>query len=109
MTPIHAEMAAGRWETLSLFEQMGNIGGEVGRVRRWQGRDPGRANGAVDRALELMDLTLRDPRWRHRRKEIARVREIFCDVLFGSGSYRTTLPDLERYFNTYALTARSSR
>jgi hypothetical protein len=34
---IHKELAAGKWFTLSLPEQLANIGSEVGRARRWQG------------------------------------------------------------------------
>jgi hypothetical protein len=29
----HRELAAGRWQTLSLAEQLGNVGSEVGRMR----------------------------------------------------------------------------
>ena len=36
---IHKELASGKWRTLSLAEQMGNIGSEVSRARRWQGKD----------------------------------------------------------------------
>jgi hypothetical protein len=51
--------------------------------------------GAVVRALELFDLTLSDPRWRKRLKEIARAREVFCDAVHGGQTYNTTLEDLE--------------
>lgn len=31
---MHHELASGRWENMSLAEQMGNIGSEISRVIR---------------------------------------------------------------------------
>lgn len=109
MNPAHPALAEGRWFTLSLAEQMGNIGSEVSRVKNWRGRDVALAEGAFVRALELFDLTIRDPRWRRRLKELLRVREVFCDIMMGGAQYRATLEDLDRYFLQFALAARSSR
>jgi len=78
----HRELAAGRWWRLSLAEQLGNVGSEVSRATRWQGRNPDMARGALHRALELLDLTLADPRHRESRarlREIARARELVAD------------------------------
>ena len=95
---IHQELASGGWSKLSLAEQLANIGSEVSRARNWQGRDENIFWGAVSRALELFDLTLMDSRWKGRLREIARVREVFCDVLLGENNYQSSLKDLERYF-----------
>jgi len=103
----HSELASGRWFELTLLEQLGNIGSEISRAARWRGRDETLFMGAVERALELFDLTLGDPRWRGRLKEICRVREIFCDIVFGLNSYSTTLEDLDRYFTQFAVAARN--
>lgn len=104
---LHKELAAGRWYQLTLFEQLGNIGSEVSRARRAQGTDAARFQGAVDRALELFDLTLADRRWRGRLREIGRAREVFCDAAYRSGEeYGSTLSDLERYFDHFAIAAR---
>lgn len=104
--PIHKELASGRWHTLSLAEQMGNIGSEVGRARRAEGQDDARFRGAVDRALELFGLTLADPRWHGRLREIGRAYEVFCDAVLGGTEYGSTLADLERYFMQFAIAAR---
>ena len=103
---IHKELASGRWFKLSLVEQLANIGSEVSRACRWQGKDENIFWGAVERALELFDLTLEDQRWRGRLREIARVREVFCDAVLGEKNYQTSLKDLERYFLPFALFAR---
>lgn len=104
---FHKELAAGRWFTLSLAEQLGNIGSEVGRTRAWQGKDEKLFQGAVDRALELFDLTLADVRWKGRLREIARAREVFCDAVLGGKEYTSSLEGLESYFLPFALEART--
>ena len=102
----HQSLAAGRWFTLSLAEQLGNIGSEVNRAIR-AGGDKNRFDNAVMRGLELFDLTLSDSRWQKRLKEIARARELFCDAALGDMEYQTTLEDLNTYFNQFAFAARA--
>lgn len=104
-TFIHKNLAAGGWFKLSLAEQMGNIGSEVWRAVRAQGEDQERFWSPVWRALELFDLTLEDERWRGRRKEIARAREVFCDAVYGGHLYKSSLKDLTRYFDQFAFAA----
>jgi hypothetical protein len=105
----HRDLAAGRWGQFSLAEQLANVGSEVGRMLRWRERDPRLAVGAFDRALELLDLTLADPRWRSRLREIARARELLCDAAAGGTLYGSTLEGLDRYFLAFAVSARHSR
>jgi hypothetical protein len=102
----HRDLAAGRWGEFSLVEQLANVGSEVGRMLRWRGRDERLMAGAFERALELLDLTLADPRWRDRLGEIARARELLCDAATGGREYSTTLEDLDRYFLAFAVAAR---
>ena len=97
----------GRWQTFSLAEQMGNIGSEVSRATRAEEGFPDRLQGAISRALELFDMTLLDSRWRGRRIEIARARELFCDAALGGEIYRTTFASLQKYFDQFA-TARKT-
>lgn len=107
---IHKELAAGRWFGFSLCEQMANIGSEVSRAYKWQGRDRKIFWGAVERALELFDLTLEDKRWRGGRlREIARARELFCDAIYGGKEYKTRLGDLDRYFLHYVYCAQLNK
>ena len=109
-TSLHAGLAAGRWFELSLLEQLANVGSEVGRATRAMssGNEQRRA-AALDRALELFDLTLADDRWRARRKEIARAREVVCDFLVGDNEYGSTAQSLDRYFLSFAVAARRNR
>ena len=107
----HAELASGRWRTLTLAEQLANAGADVGRAIR--AKDAGNATrfeAALDRALELLDLTMADPRWAGPRlREIARTREVVCDFLVGDNDYGSTAETLEGYFMAFALASRRDR
>ena|SRR5581483_1272602 len=98
-----------RWFTLSLPDQLGNIGSEVGRARAWQFKDEKSFWGAVGRAMELFSLTQEDPRWRARRSELNRAQESFADAVLGGEEYGSALPDLEKYFMQFAMRAQATR
>lgn len=104
-TPVREDLKE-RWSKFTLMEQMGNIGSEVGRAAKAEQTDPEHFSNSVKRALELFDLTLNDKRWLGRLREVGRVREVFCDAIFGDKQYQTNLSDLERYFMYFALAAR---
>src|SRR3989344_3078033 len=100
---IHKELAAGRWFTLSLLEQLAHIGSEVHRALLAEGSDKKKFDNAVARALDLFDLTLSDPRLKGRLWEIARVRELFCDAVYGKNEFSTTLSDIDRYLLIFGM------
>ena len=105
----HRDLAAGRWWSLSLAQQLGNVGSEISRAANWSTRNPRRAEAALHRALELIDLTLDDPRHRRsvaRLREIARVREVVVDFFAGPNQYGSTAASLQKYFDAYAIAAR---
>lgn len=107
MNYVHDELAQGRWQTFTLAEQMGNIGSEVSRARKWENKDTKIFRNTIFRAIELLDLTISDPRWLTRLKEIVRVKEVLCDIVFGENQYQTTLADFDRYFTQFAMLART--
>jgi hypothetical protein len=104
----HQSLAAGKWFELSLCSQMGNIGSEISRARRWQNKDTKNFESAVFRAIELIDLTLSDKRWKNRYKEIARIKEVVGDAYLGGTEYNSTFESLEKYFNHFAYAARNA-
>ncbi len=104
----HGDGFAERWCTLSLAQQLGNVGSEVSRALKWRSRNPAIAQGALDRALELIDLTLDDSRHRvsvARLREICRAREVLLDFLAGTNVYGSTEATLQRYFDVFAVAA----
>ena len=109
MSYQHRDLASGRWQTLPLVEQLANVGNDVGRAARWHGKDSARCEQAFLRALELLDLTIADPRWKGRRKELARTRELLCDAMSGGTTYGSDLTALDRYSLPYAVATRAGR
>lgn len=104
---IHTALSSGRWQTMSLAEQMGNIGSEVHRAIRWhQRQNTVLFQNAFDRAIELLDLTINDRRWQTGQSELSRTREVFCDIFFGGNSYQTDLKSFQAYFDQFAVAAR---
>ncbi len=109
-TPSHVALAAGRWHTMTLAEQLGNVGSEVSRAMRAKAQgNEGRMNAALGRALELFDLTAADPRLAGRRREVLRAREVVCDFLVGDNQFRSTGQSLDDYFLAFATAARLTR
>lgn len=94
MAAIHGQLAAGRWHTLSLVEQLANVGSDVARAACWYGKDQQRCELAFERALELLDLTIADDRWKGWRKKLTCARELLCDAMFGRATYGSDLASL---------------
>ncbi|MBI5117853.1 hypothetical protein HZA56_15370 [Candidatus Poribacteria bacterium] len=103
----HKELAAGRWRQLSFVQQMANVGSEVERSLNWRAKNNADySQKAFERALELIDLTLEDPRNINRLKEIARLREALADFFVGSNEFSSTDTSWRRYFLFFAFAAR---
>lgn len=105
----HKDLSEGGWSKLSLAEQLGNVGSEVSRAKKWVNKDENISKNALVRAMELMDLTLADQKWKKRLKELARVRELLGDLFTGGQEYQSTFEDLDRYFFQFALAARGNK
>lgn len=98
------------WSKLTICEQMGNIGSEVGRAIAAKRRDDKMSlDGAVVRALDLFDATseqlagLKSPRLR----EVLRAKDQFLQ-LFWNDNFQDA-DGLERYFMQFAMAARRNR
>jgi hypothetical protein len=103
-------LASGRWQDLSLVEQLANIGSDVTRALNWQKKqNSSYSKRALYRSLELIDLTLSDPKNRHRLKELTRLREALVDYFFGSNQYRSTEASWHNYFHPFNHAARINK
>ncbi len=101
------EFDKAKWQSFTIFEQMGNIGSEVGRALSAKRRgDEVAMNGAFYRGLDLFDATaeklVRDKS--PRLKEVLRARDQFSQAVL-----TTDDPDLETYFMEFAVVARAGR
>jgi hypothetical protein len=110
MTVQHRELAAGRWYQFSLVEQLANTGSEVERALNWRQRgNVEYSTRAIERALELLDLTLADARHRGRLKELTRLREALVDYFYADNGFGSSPALWRTYFNAFAVAARAGR
>lgn len=103
----HKNLASGRWQKLSFFEQMANVGSEVERTISWRNKGNSLySQKAFERALELIDFTIACPENRKRLKEIARVRETLVDYFHGENLYGSSDKLWQNYFYAFNYAAR---
>jgi len=88
-----------KWFKLSLAEQLANIGSEVIRAINW--KEKGKENYSKEatlRAMELIDLTIKDKKNRYRLKEVLRLRELLADFLWFDNQYNSTAESFKKLF-----------
>ena len=97
-----------RWQKLSFFEQMANIGSEIQRAINWREKNPEYSKLAFERALELIDLTIADKknRRRGRLKELLRTKELLVDYFCFDNVYKSSDKIWQNYFLAYNYAAR---
>lgn len=106
----HKELAAGRWEELSFFEQMANIGSEVERAMKWRKENnTDYCRMAFERALELLDLTVDNEKDRNHLRELLRLREALADYFVSDNSYGSSDQKWHNYFYAFNFAARINR
>lgn len=110
MNHQHKNLAAGRWQEFSFFEQMANIGSEVERAIKWKNKDNAvYSQMAFDRALELLDLTIGVTKSVSHLKELLRLREILVDYFFCENIYSSSNEKWQKYFYAFNFAARKDR
>ena len=98
-----------RWAQLTFYEQMGNIGSEVGRsiIAHRNGNNE-RKNRAIDRAIDLFSATVEvtvGTSYAYRLKEVLRARDEYLRLFF-DGTFDHDADNIERYFMDFAYMAR---
>lgn len=92
---------------MPFMEQMANIGSEVNRALNWQEKNnPDYTRKAIDRALELIDLTLVSIKPYSRIRELTRLREGLVDYFYYSNEFRSLPAIWRNYFNAFAFAVR---
>jgi len=102
----HKNLAKGKWFKLGFMEQMANIGSEIERTINWQKKNKEYSDKAFERGLELLDLTVADPKNVKRLKELLRVREMLADHFVFDNEYYSTDKDWQKYFFAFNFAAR---
>ncbi len=90
---------------------MANVGSEIEWTISNRGRNEKDSTAAFERGLELLDLTIADPRHRRRLRELTRLRETLADYFVFDNCYGSTDESWRRYFHafTYAAALRRGR
>ncbi len=103
MAQQHKTLSQERWNNFSFFFQMANIGSEVERAIKWKNKES-QADSQLSlyRALELIDLTIADPKNRKKLFEIVRGREFLLDYFLGANQYGYTDKAWQDYFYNFA-------
>lgn len=110
MSFIHQNLASGQWRVLPFLEQMGNIGSEIDRTIKWkQLNKPDSSSKAFERALELVDLTIQDPKNRKRLRELCRVREALVDYFVYDNQYGSNDELWHKYFFVFTYAAQNCK
>ncbi len=97
---IHKGLTLEHWFKFSLFEQLANVGMDIERTIQWKKNgNADYSKKAFDRALELLDLTIADPKNRGGSlKELLRTREALIDYFVYNNEYLTHDELWQRYF-----------
>lgn len=94
-----------RWARLTILEQMGNIGSEVGRTLKAKRKEED-FEPALIRALDLFNATVDHliSKKSHRVKEVLRAKDQFLRAV-----YERDDDSIETYFMQFAIAARRNR
>ncbi len=103
---IFSEKFEDRWLKFSLAEQMANIGAEIGRAINWRKKGESESRAFFERGLELLDLTIGDPKNKKRLKELLRVRETLADYFCYDNIYGSSDEKWNNYFYAFNYAAR---
>lgn len=103
----HKELANGRWFEFGLPEQLANVGSEIGRAIKWRNqKNEKRKNSAFFRGLELLSLTIDDPKNKLRLKELTRLYEVLGDYFIGENQFKSSDKLWDKYFSFFNCLAR---
>lgn len=102
MSYQHKKLASGGWFKLQFFKQMANIGSEVERAILWKNRNNQYSIKAIERALELLDLTISDVKNKPHLKELLRLREALVDYFYFDNQFSSSDKLWRNYFYAFS-------
>ena len=107
MTFQHKNLADGQWFAMDIFNQMANIGAEVGRAINWKNKgNQEYSQLAFERVLELLYFTIEDKKNYRRLGELCRLKEVLGDYFVGENQYKSSAENLNKYFYPFNFAAR---
>lgn len=107
----HKRLTPERWNRYTLMEQLANVGADIDRTINWRNKnDSDYSKDAFERVLELLNLTILDPKHsRPTRKELVRTRELLIDYFVYDNIYKTNDKIWHDYFFQFSYAAALER
>lgn len=100
---------AGRWQKMSICEQLANIGSEVERALNWRVKGSlATSQRAFERGLELVDLTIESVSNPAHLKELTLMRSALVDYFVGKNEFGSTDASWRKYFMHFAYAVRKN-
>ena len=91
-----------KWYEMPVSMQISNIGSEVNRAIRWKNNDnQQRMKMFCEKAIEFLELSISDPKNKHRINEFEFCIEELKDYFFGDNIYETTDEMLNKYYDAF--------
>lgn len=98
MSLFNRDLKQEKWESMPFFDQIANVGIDVGRAIQWREKDSQKSDLSFDRALELLDMTIDDKKNQQHSKELHRLREVLADYFCGNNIYSSNPEQWNDYF-----------
>ncbi len=105
----HKNLASGKWFELTFFEQMANVGSEVERAISWRDKNREYSIKAIERALELLGLTIENTKNRIHLKELKRLHEVLVDYFYFDNQFVSSDKLWHNYFHPFNYAARRNK
>lgn len=91
-----------RWFDMSVGMQISNIGSEVNRALRWKNRgDKDKMMSFYNKAIELLNLSEKDPKNLYRKGEFDFCIEELEDFFIGDNLYNTSEEMFHKYYDAF--------
>ena len=101
-TIINNEQVKQKWFSLSIGEQISNIGSEVLRADKWKARgDSKRMRGFYNAAISFLLLSKKDPKNASIVNELDLCIDELADYFIGDNKWQTSSETLKRYYNAF--------
>lgn len=90
-----------KWFSLSINDQISNIGSEVERALKYKDKDKNKTIEFLNKSIELITRTQKDPKNIHRIGELNFCIEELLDYFIGDNIYNTKDTDIRKYYNQF--------
>ena len=91
-----------KWFSMPIGTQISNIGSEVSRAITWKNKgNDKRKEGFCNKAIMYLNLSVEDPKNKHRAGELSLCIEELRDYFLGENLYGTADAVLHKYYDAF--------